>query len=225
MEILYHEHFLIFVLATAAINTMAAMSPGPDTLLVMRSSLHRGYSYAIWVSFGIFVAVLGHMLIVFSGMIYVIKTMPVVLQIIGGLGALYLSYLGYLCLSDKSGFDGRAAYTDDEELQNRKGLEKYPFVIGFLANILNPKAFVFFLGVMAPLLKDNAYIFDSLFAMVFLAFMIAGCVGGWFVVLSRVVVRPKFMDWFSDNSILMNRITGAIFMAYAIIMVYNAIMA
>ena len=220
MEILYSEHFLIFAFTLAFVNVLAAMSPGPDTLLIMRSSLRRGFSYALWVAIGIGVGILGHMAVMLSGMIYILQTMPVVLQIIGFAGAIYLSYLGYQCFRDTSTFDSSTLDNTDTEIQ---GLEKYPFIIGFLTNILNPKAFVFFLGVLAPMLQDKTYVFESLPAMVFIAVLLAIGVGGWFVLLGYGVGRPRFMAWFGNNNILMNRVTGAVFMVYAVIMLYNAV--
>ena len=225
MDILFSEQFLIFAITMAFVNVVAAMSPGPDTLLIMRSSLRRGFLYALWVAIGIGAGILIHMAVMLSGMIYILQTMPIVLQMIGFAGAIYLSYLGYQCFTDTTIFDSSAVYKPDSEgtVDDKRGLEKYPFMIGFFTNILNPKAFVFFLGVMAPMLQDKTYVFDSLPAMIFLALLLAISVGGWFVVLSYGVGRPRFVAWFGSNSLLMNRITGATFVLYAVVMVYNAL--
>lgn len=195
------------------------MSPGPDTLLIMRSALRRGFLYAVRVSIGIGSGMLIHMAVMLSGIIYIMQTMPVLLQIIGFAGAIYLFYLGYQCFRDTSTFDSTAVYEGEQDT----GLEKYPFIIGFLTNVLNPKAFVFFLGVVAPMLQDKTYVFNSMPAMVFLSLLLASSVGGWFVLLSYGVGRPRFIEWFEDNNLIMNKIVGTVFSVYALVMLSNAI--
>lgn len=222
MDILYNEQFLILAFTIGLVNFVAAMSPGPDTLLIMRSVLRRGFVYAVRVSIGVGSGIIIHMVVMLSGIIYLLQTMPIILQIIGFAGAVYLSYLGYQCFRDTSTFDSTAVYDDNED---RKGLEKYPFIMGFLTNALNPKAFVFFLGVAAPMLQDKTYVFESMPAMIFLSLLLAISVGGWFILLSYGVGRPRFIEWFEDNSLLINKIVGTVFSVYALVMLSNAITA
>lgn len=222
--------FLGFVFGVTAINFLAAMSPGPDTLLVIRLALRYGLVKAIYSAVGIGLGIGVHMVILLSGLTYVMVNMPVVLQIIGVLGGLYLTYLGITIFRDTSGINISDVH-DESDFNNEQGtsihntLEQKPLILGFWTNVLNPKAFIFFLGVMSPLVQANSIVLENTEAMLFLVGCVCVSVTAWFVLLSYGASRPMFVSVLSRYGIWVNRLTGFVFLFYAGIMVYNAFMA
>lgn len=207
----------LFVLGAGVVNFVAAMSPGPDTLLIIRLATRHGLRCAILGSIGIGLGISIHMAVVLSGLTYVMATMPMVMVGIGLLGGAYLAYLGVLVLRDTTPFD---VNTDTAE---QTGMDSKPLLLGFFTNVLNPKAFVFFLGVIAPMVQAHDVLTSQIPAMVFMTIVLCAMVTVWFIMLSYGATRPWFTGVVSHYGIWVNRATGAIFLIYAGIMIYSAI--
>lgn len=226
--------FMGFVFGAMTINFLAAMAPGPDTVLVIRLALRHGWVQAVKSAVGIGLGIGVHMIVVLSGLTYVMVAMPVVLQIIGVLGGVYLCYLGIQVFRDTSGMNVNDFQENHTQISTSKmfssktaakGLQSVPLLLGFFTNVLNPKAFVFFLGVMAPLIQANSTALESVSAMTLVTGAVCLAVAGWFFILSYGASRAAFVDILARYGIWVNRLTGVVFLAYAGVMFYNAFMA
>lgn len=127
------------VLAFASISLLAAMSPGPDFVLVTKNSLGGSLRRGAFTALGIGTALLIHVFYCVLGLGIVIQESDLLFNLIKYAGAAYLLYLGVLLLKEKS-----AAQTHSDE---KPSFKHGPFVSGFICNLLNPKAALFVLSL------------------------------------------------------------------------------
>lgn len=125
---------------------VACLVLGPDFLVVVRSAADspaRGRAAALGAQTGLCV----HMLAAAAGLSLVAARSPAVYDAVKLLGAAYLVYLGgRAVLAARRAARGHgtgATVPEDEPARGRSG-----FTEGFLTNVLNPKAALFFLSVL-----------------------------------------------------------------------------
>ena len=80
--------FLVVALA-------AILSPGPDTLLVIRATLGGGHGHGFAALLGVQIGLLGHLAAAVFGLSLVLLAVPLALKGVALAGALYLCWLGY----------------------------------------------------------------------------------------------------------------------------------
>lgn len=120
--------FLVVVL-------LAYLIPGPDLLIILRSST-RGWRSGVAAAAGAQTGLCAHMLLAVAGLSIVLTRYPITLTVVRVLGAAYLLYLA-LRLLRSSGVDSGS---------DPRGTG--PFSQGLLTNLLNPKAALFFFSVL-----------------------------------------------------------------------------
>lgn len=116
------------------------ISPGPDLILISAYSSSKGFKSGLMLALGIFCAGILQTLLVAFGLGQLMQAMPVFAFIIKIVGALYLAYIGINMLhtwfqnNDKEIRGSNIAQVSNFQLINK----------GFLNNLLNPKALLFF---------------------------------------------------------------------------------
>lgn len=146
-------------LFVATISFLGMISPGPDFFLVMKNSLSYPRKYAMMSCFGVVMAVLTHMSYCVAGIAVIIQTTPWLFTILRYVGATYLIWLGIKALLAKAGgstYLGRRTFT--QVISYKKA-----FMQGYLCNLLNPKATLFFLAIFTQVLAIDSTLFDKLF--------------------------------------------------------------
>ena len=204
------------------IHILAVMSPGPDFSLVMKSTLEAGKRAGILVALGISIGALFHCSYTFFGLNQILSQSTVILDIVKWLGAVYLFYLGSTALW--AGFRGpRSVAPSSEDLA--PSLEKAPpkkiewkfFLTGCLANILNPKAALFFISVFSQLISPHAPNTIRLTCV----FLIWSTTLLWFIFVAELIHRlslhPKFVQ--AQNTV--TTLMGAVLMALAVRLVLS----
>ncbi|SCD53652.1 Threonine/homoserine/homoserine lactone efflux protein [Streptomyces sp. BpilaLS-43] len=131
---------------------VAYLVPGPDFLLVVRSAAEHpsnGRAAALGTQSGLCV----HMLAAALGLSFVAARSPAVYDAVAYCGAAYLVYLGVRAVltarrRTAERADGATAHEEAGSGGNRERGPRTGFAQGFLTNVLNPKAALFFLGVL-----------------------------------------------------------------------------
>lgn len=127
--------FSIFVAALA----VAYLVPGPDMILLLQTGATRGPVHALATAAGLAMARAMHVALAGLGFAALLRTSPLLFEIIRIGGAAYLIWLGIGILRSPSlvppGADGTA-----EHLQTRYSSSVRH---GLLTNLLNPKALLF----------------------------------------------------------------------------------
>lgn len=144
----------VLLLTQLAITHLVAMStPGPDFLLILRNALRHGPRAASWTSFGIMLGVVFHLAYAFGGFALLLTTERWLYLTIATLGALYLLYLGV------QSWRAPATWTGDLEAEASAAAGWTPLAMvrqGFLTNVLNVKASLFFLSLVNVIASTRA---------------------------------------------------------------------
>jgi len=142
--------FLTQFLTVALVHFLAVISPGPDFAMVTRNSLLYSRKAGVYTSIGLALGIAVHVAYSLLGIGLLISNSIVLFSIIKYVGAAYLIYIGYKSLKTKQ-----------QSIQESKDLlvpEKqvsafYSIRIGFLTNVLNPKATLFMLALFTQVIS------------------------------------------------------------------------
>ena len=127
------------LLAFVAAALVLVISPGPDTLLILRYTMASGQRVGLATVAGVQLGLVGHTAAAVIGLSLVIASAPVLFRTIAILGALYLAWLGIQNLRA-----GATMLTDDgPAIGGAKACRD-----ALLTNLLNPKVILLFLALM-----------------------------------------------------------------------------
>lgn len=143
-------NFSLIIIATVS-HLLAVISPGPDFVLALKNSLTYSRKTGIYTALGFGLGIGIHIFYSFAGLAVIIAKSEWVFNIIKFLGASYLFYIGMMSLLEKShGIKLETNVRHKEDITPAKALR-----MGFLTNILNPKASLFFLSLFTYILQSN----------------------------------------------------------------------
>lgn len=132
-----------FVLAAAAL----VISPGPDTMLILRYTLASGQRVGMATVIGVQLGLAVHTVAAVAGLSLLIVSVPVLFQAVALTGAAYLGWLGV-----QSFRAGVVAVSGDGGTRIGAGKALRDAMI---TNILNPKVIVLFLALMPGFLAPE----------------------------------------------------------------------
>ena len=187
------------------LHLFAVASPGPDFILVARQSLRYGIKNAIWSSLGIAIGILFHVSFAMLGINILLAYHESFFLILKIIAASYLGYLGFRSLFIQS-----SAMNFDTVITGNTYVYK-SFVAGFLTNISNPKAFLFFITVFAVIgnqLHFNFKLLSGLYMSLATFF--------WFSLMSYIISVSKKINTVSNFFPFLERITGLILVIISI---------
>ena len=134
--------------AFLGVMAVMAITPGPANLFAVATGMEKGRASALIGVIGMNAATLVWFGAAALGLGALVKTFPEAFRVIAVLGALYVAWLGVKAL--------RGAFRTDAEpghIEIRKG--RSALVDGFMVQIANPKAILFFTAVLPPFLNVN----------------------------------------------------------------------
>lgn len=199
--------FLTIVVAHA----LAVASPGPDFALVLRQSLTHGRRTAIWSSVGIGCGLSIHIGYCILGLGYFLKNSAIALTTVKYLGAAYLAWVGVQALRARPRADdidlaaGRSAPTDGAA-----------WATGFLVNVLNPKAALFFISLFPLAVSAST---PKLVQVGYGVWMTLATVA-WFSFVSVVFTREEVRRRFLRHGHWIDRALGLVFIGFALSLVF-----
>lgn len=181
--------YLPELLTVAGIHLLAVMSPGPDFIMISRAALIYSRRAGIFAAIGLGLGITVHVLYSLLGIALVIAQSVVLFTIIKYLGAGYLLYIGYKSLRAKPAKDIAI-----ETVKKQKDIsDNAAMRMGFLTNVLNPKATLFFLALFTQVIRpETPHIIQALYGVEMAIMTFA-----WFTVVALVlsggIVRRKFV--------------------------------
>ncbi|MFC9831932.1 LysE family transporter [Streptomyces albogriseolus] len=201
------ERMSVDLVGFLGVVLVAYVVPGPDFLVVVRSATEhpaKGRAAALGAQAGLCV----HMLAAAAGLSVIAARSPLVYDAIKLLGAAYLVHLGVRAVvaarrSARARTHGRGTGGDPQDgpappLSPRGGPEprwRAGFTQGFLTNVLNPKAALFFLSVLPQFVDGGGSMARQIFFLGILDVVIG--VVYWFALvtvaarLGALLARPK----------------------------------
>ncbi|ADP10068.1 Putative LysE-type translocator [Erwinia sp. Ejp617] len=144
-------------LFVATIVVLGMLSPGPDFFLIVKNAARYRRSAAMMSALGVNCAVATHMAYCVAGLAVVITTTPWLFMLLKYAGAAYLIYIGIQALMSR----GNGKFNFNNGVQEETSLKK-AFMQGYLCNLLNPKATLFFLSIFTQVLDINSGISEKL---------------------------------------------------------------
>ena len=206
MSDLYIQFFTI-----ATIHLFAVMSPGPDFAIILKQSLLHGRKISIITSLGIGTGILIHVLFCMFGLGIIISESKFLFNFIKILGAIYLFYIGTKSLIQNVQFK-----TYENNLTNQITALK-SFRLGFLTNVLNPKATLFFLSLYATIITDQTTI--AMQAMYGL--WMSTVTGLWFCILSIMLTNKSVIQKIQKFTSIIQKGMGIVLIVFAIKLLFS----
>lgn len=134
--------------AFVAVATLLAVTPGADTLLVVRNVLTRGRVAALATVAGIAGGCVVHAVLSAVGVSLILVRSAEAFAVLRFCGAAYLMVLGAQSVRRWWRMDDGAPAATDPEAALRPSRRLRSFVEGLLTNVLNPKVGIFYLAFL-----------------------------------------------------------------------------
>lgn len=196
-------------LLLAGAHLLALASPGPDFLLLARSSLRHGRTYGLAVSLGIALANGLYIALVIGGW-SVLQDSPTLLAALQWLASGYLAWLGWMFIR------ASRAPTDWLDMVAIAHAQRVSPLLGmgagFLSALLNPKNGLFYFGLFSVIVEAHTGLGRRLFYGVWL-----GCaVLAWDAALVCLIAREKVVIALGRAMPLIERCAGLLLLVAAV---------
>ncbi len=206
--------FLYKWLALAGLQSIAAISPGPAFVLQVKSTLAHGRTYGLYTALGLSMGVALYAFAVMAGLAVVLAGSKDVMVFLRYAGAAYLIYIGIKGLRSKSSMP--PASLDSMDIARDiaiSGKKKWQaFTAAFIAQILNPKALVYFTAVFAQFITPNA----PLWTLALYGLTVTLVELGWWIGLTFILSHRRIKEKFTKFSQWIDRICGGLLVALGI---------
>lgn len=205
--------FFISFVTVASLQFLALISPGPDFMLVTRNALLYSRPVAIWTGLGISLGLVVHLSYCILGLGWMIEHSKWVFDVFKYMGGGYLIYTGIQSFRPIKG-KSLAVQEGGEacvSLTPRAALRQ-----GFVCNLMNPKAGLFFLGLFTFVNREGTPFWQQSLYGIWMVSITAI----WFTVLAyfitQSVVQKKIAHWQS----LIVRLLGVLLIGIGIILLF-----
>lgn len=139
-----------FILITG-IHILGAMSPGPDFVFISQQALGQGRRIGLISSLGVALGLGIHIAYSVLGMAALIASAAWLLTAVKIIGGAYLIYLGYKGIRAKA----KGEITEISAAKAAPQSARTALIKGFLCNVLNPKAPVYFVSIFTIVLSPT----------------------------------------------------------------------
>ncbi|MGV7079278.1 LysE family transporter [Testudinibacter sp. P80/BLE/0925] len=198
------------------IHLFALASPGPDFFFVIRKAVAENQRSAVLGILGIVAALCIWLLASLLGLSILFKLYPPIEIVMLLLGGGYLGYLGSLMLRTQENIkleqitaNAAAVKSHDDWINFRQG---------FLVNLSNPKAMIYFGGIFSLVIGSiNGY---GQAGIVALMILIESFV--YFYLVSRIFSHRKVKSFYLNYSRYIDNISGVVFIGFGLLLWYNA---
>ncbi|ASG04833.1 LysE family translocator [Vibrio anguillarum] len=197
------------ILATlAGVHFMALLSPGPDVALVVQNSTRYGRRTGVFIALGLSCGIVIHSLLSLTGISYLVHQQPALFAMVQLAGGGYLFYLGLGALkSIYTTWRSPQAVDLNNELHRLIDNQRQAFSRGFITNLFNPKALVFFISLMSSLVPVGMSFSGKGIALLILwglSFM-------WFSTLAWMLSTARLQKRLQSLTVYIDGVCGIIF--------------
>lgn len=191
-------HALLLVMS---IHAIALISPGPDFAVVTRLAIVSGRRAGLWAAAGVAAAIGVYVLVCALGLSLMLAALPGLSRLLAVVGALYLGWLGIQCLRSR----GQMPEAQTTQAGGRA------FVTGFLTNLLNPKAMLYFGSILSQVLAPELSRADTLLIWTLL---VAESLL-WFALVALLFSTRPVLEWLRSRMLWFERAIGVALLALA----------
>ncbi len=196
--------YLNSFLLLAGVHLLAVASPGPDFAVVLKHSIQYGRRAALWTSTGVGLGILVHVGYCLMGLGLVISQSILMFTVLKYLAAAYLLWIGIQALRSRPQAAGETRLEPAAQLRDLRALK-----IGFITNVLNPKATLFFLSLFTLVVAPGT----PLGVQTFFGLYMALATLLWFAALSLLFSQARVRRWFLRLGHWFDRAIGGVLVA------------
>ena len=150
--------YLSIIITVAIIHLLGVISPGPDFIMTARNSLKYSTRTGVYSSVGLGLSTFTHIAYCLAGVALIISQSILLFTIIKFIGAGYLMYIGYKSLKSKTSELSIVENHIKNDISKIKAIK-----IGYLTDILNPKATLLFLSIFTVVITPNTPLWAKIF--------------------------------------------------------------
>lgn len=211
-----NAYIIFFTVALA--HFLALLSPGPDFLLIVKTSIRNGGKKSTGIAAGIASANAVYIVLCIIGVGHALAgsvKIMIALKIIGGL---FLIYLALQALRAKKRDYKKLALAEGLSVPSKTSWGR-EFSIGFLSGISNPKNLLFYLGLFSLVLTGDV----GLPFKIFLGLWMAVATFLWDVAIIYFLSTGPVRRRFTGLAYYLDKITGAVLGMIGLTIVKSAI--
>ncbi|PRX46570.1 threonine/homoserine/homoserine lactone efflux protein [Prauserella shujinwangii] len=207
------ERWLAFV----GVLLVVLCTPGPDFLVVLRHSLRGGIRAGMYTAAGIVTGLTVHTITAAAGLSMLVAAHPPVLRGIQLAGAAYLAWLGVTAL--RASLPRRGGAAAAEIAVDGPPAGTHPYRDGFASNVLNPKAVLFFVGLLPQFVTTGATAATVTAQTLLLAVTTVVASALWWALVIQVTGRGRRLMTGPRTRRLIEGVAGTAFLGLAAAMV------
>lgn len=196
------------LLTICALHFVAQLSPGPDVLLVAKSSASTTRANTLKIILGISAGVVVWVALTLLGFTVLLEQWPWIQQVLMLIGGLFLAKMGYAML--------RGGIATLKQNTNLDGvIEQQPknyFLLGLYTNLANPKIVIYFSSVFSLALSSTAgaNLKPQLAAIIPIQTFLV------FSLLMMIMSIPKIKRIYQKSGSYIDIVSGSFFLLFAI---------
>lgn len=177
------QTFLLSFLTVAGLQFLAMVAPGPDFAMVTKNAVLYPRRQAVYTALGIALGLSVHISYCILGLAVLISHSLLWFTVLKYAGAAYLVYIGIqACVAKLPGQQQVHVAVTKMPLSTCQAIWQ-----GFLCNVLNPKASLFFLGLFAVVIKPSTPLWQQLTFGVWMSMVTFA----WFALVAYFVTHPR----------------------------------
>ena len=195
------------------VHLLAVMSPGPDFIVAVKNSLMYSRKTGVYTAVGFGLGIGVHALYCIAGIALVISKSILMFNVIKFVGAGYLIYIGY------KSFRAPTFLVRPAEPETKTDVS--PFVairIGFLTNVLNPKATLFFLSLFTLVVSPSTPLL--VLSAISLLMVINTII--WFSLVAVLFTNSRVRAKFDSYQSLFNKAFGGVLVLLGIKVAFSS---
>lgn len=200
-------------LTVALVHLLAVASPGPDFAVMLRQALCQNRQNALMTASGIGAGILVHVCYSLLGIGLLIQQSVMLFSVLKVMGALYLTWLAIQCLKARAG--GIHVDTGPGTRQSAMAALR----LGFLTNVLNPKATLFFVSLFSVVISPGTPVMLQAGYGLYMAI----ATGAWFALVAVFFTHPRVRKTFNRFGHLLDRLMGGVLLALAGQLVFSTV--
>ncbi len=201
------------LLTICALHFVAQLSPGPDVLLIAKSSASTTRSNTLKIILGISVGIVVWVVLTLLGFTVLMEQFPWIQQVLMLIGGIFLAKMGWAMLSGGIKSLNKTFNLDSE--QNTSVAENQSpnyFLLGLLTNLSNPKTLIYFSSVFSLALSSSA----TLSLKTQLAVIIPIQTFLVFTVFMMIMSMPTIKSLYQRSGSYIDLVSGGLFLIFAV---------
>ena len=190
------------------IHLVALVSPGPDFVVACSNSLLYSRTIGIYTAVGFGLGICVHISYAVFGLSWLIANNELIFTVIQSLGAFYLMFIGIQFLRSFQSQIGQETVSASSRISPFRAVR-----IGFITNVLNPKATLFFLSLFSTMLNPTV----GELTLVVIAVLLVVTTILWFSLVALLISHPRFTTVLKRYEKTVNQFFGVLLIGIGVI--------